>query len=140
MIPDTPPDTPDTPIEAKEEILTDYIVAKKLIQLKQSADSRGIEFDLSFIAVKKLMNAKVCFYTRRRFGEDLDARSIDRVDSSIGYVDGNVVACTVDINRKKANLTHDEILLLSDRIQHHRSKCIADSLKKISKELSITKN
>jgi hypothetical protein len=131
---------PDTPVEAKEEVLTDYTVSKKLIQLKQSADSRGIEFDLSFVAVKKLMNAKVCFYTRKKFGEDLDARSIDRVDSSIGYVDGNVVACTVDINRKKANLTHDEILLLSNRIQHHRSKCVADSLKKISKDISVTKN
>jgi len=137
MIPDTPP---DTPVESKEEILTDYTVAKKLIQLKQSADSRGIEFDLSFVAVRKLMNAKVCFYTRKKFGEDLDARSIDRVDSSIGYVDGNVVACTVDINRKKANLTHDEILLLSTRIQQHRSKCIVNSLNKITKELTITKN
>lgn len=136
MIPDTPP---VTPVEAPEEILTDYIVAKKLIQLKQSADSRGIEFDLSFVAVRKLMNAKVCFYTRKKFGEDLGARSIDRVDSSIGYVDGNVVACTVDINRKKANLTHDEILLLSTRIQQHRSKVVVDSLSKIAKELAITK-
>jgi hypothetical protein len=136
MIPDTPP---DTPVGAPEEILTDYIVAKKLIQLKQSADSRGIEFGLSFVAVRKLMNAKVCFYTRKKFGEDLDARSIDRVDSSIGYVDGNVVACTVDINRKKANLTHDEILLLSTRIQQHRSKIVVDSFNKITKELAITK-
>ena len=136
MIPDTPP---DTPISTPDEILTDYIVAKKLIQLKQSADSRGIVFDLSFFAVKKLMNAKVCFYTRKKFGEDLDARSIDRVDSSQGYVDGNVVACTVDINRKKANLTHDEILLLSTRIQQHRSKIVVDSLRKINQELTITK-
>lgn len=136
MIPDTPP---DTPVSATDEILTDYIVAKKLIQLKQSADSRGIEFDLSFVTVRKLMNAKVCFYTRKKFGEDLDARSIDRVDSSIGYVDGNVVACTVDINRKKANLTHDEILLLSTRIQQRRSKIVVDSLRKINRELTITK-
>ena len=136
MIPDTPP---DTPVSAADEILTDYIVAKKLIQLKQSADSRGIEFDLSFVNVRKLMNAKICFYTRKKFGEDLDARSIDRVDSSRGYVDGNVVACTVDINRKKANLTHDEILLLSTRIQQHRSKIVVDSLRKINQELTITK-
>jgi hypothetical protein len=130
---------PDTPVEIREDTLTDYTVAKKLIQLKQSADSRGIVFGLSFFAVRKLMNAKVCFYTKKKFGEDLDARSIDRVDSSVGYVDGNVVACTVDINRKKANLTHDEILLLSARIQHHRGKLISDSLNKITKELAIVK-
>ena len=137
-----PPETPDTPVTTstpteRPEELTDYIVAKKLIQLKQSADSRGIEFSLSFREVKKLMNAKICFYTKKKFGEDLDARSIDSVDSSIGYVDGNVVACTVDINRKKANLTHDEIIMLSSRIQQHRSKNFAKDFNKITKALGI---
>jgi hypothetical protein len=137
-----PPETPDTPVTTptiteRSEELTDYIVAKKLIQLKQSADSRGIEFKLSFKEVKKLMSAKICFYTRKKFGEDLDARSIDRVDSSIGYVDGNVVACTVDINRKKANLTHDEIIMLSARIQDHRSKNFAKDFNKIAKAFKI---
>lgn len=134
-----PPETPETPgiseIPTVNEELTDYAVAKKLIQLKQSADSRGIEFNLSFREVKKLMSAKICFYTRKKFGEDLDARSIDRVDSNLGYVGGNVVACTVDINRKKSNLTQDEIIMLSTRIQEHNSKNFAKDFNKTCKSL-----
>ena len=33
--------------------LTDLDVAKKMLNLKQSADSRNIKFDLSFITLKK---------------------------------------------------------------------------------------
>jgi hypothetical protein len=93
-----------------EAKLTDLDIANKLIKLHQSAGSRGIEFGLSFAMVKKLLTAKKCYYTDVKFEpEGLLSRSIDRVDSSIGYLDNNVVACTVDINGKKSNLTNLEI-------------------------------
>lgn len=103
--------------------LSDYQVAKKLIQLKQSADSRNIAFDLKFTTVKKLLKAKKCYYTGTLFTVDgSTGRSIDRVDSSLGYVDNNVVPCTIDINSKKSNLTITDIELLHKKIQEHRSK------------------
>jgi hypothetical protein len=34
------------------------------------------------------------------------------MDSSKGYIEGNVVACTVDINQKKDNLSLEEIACL----------------------------
>ena len=43
--------------------------------------------------------------------------SIDRVETTKGYVEGNVVACTVDINSKKTNLSIDEIFALADNIK-----------------------
>jgi hypothetical protein len=102
------------------KILTDYTVAKKLIQLKQSADSRSLEFSLKFTTVKKLMNSKKCFYTGKTFEPSgIYARSIDRIDPSKGYLDDNVVACTVDINGKKSNLTINDIHCLSKKIQQH---------------------
>lgn len=52
----------------------------------------------------------------------LNARSIDRVDSSLGYIEGNVVACTTDINSKKTNLSVEEIMLLSKSITKHYKK------------------
>jgi hypothetical protein len=67
--------------------------------------------------VKKLLSYKACYYTSRTFEEDGPyARSFDRVDSSKGYVEGNVIACTVDINGKKSNLTVDEIIALYNRL------------------------
>jgi hypothetical protein len=108
--------------EPEAHALTDYQVAKKLVQLKQSADSRGIEFSLSFKTVKKLMISQKCYYTGKRFTTGLNARSVDRVDSTIGYVDGNVVPCTVEINQKKSNLTHNEIVLLAKKIFQHQNR------------------
>lgn len=106
--------------ETEPEKLDDYYIAKKLVQLKQSADSRKIEFSLKFSTVKRLLGTKTCFYTGKVFAKSgKNSRTIDRVDSSRGYVDDNVVACTLEINTKKSNLTSEEIFLLSRRIEKY---------------------
>lgn len=93
--------------------LTDLDVAKKMLNLKQSADSRDIKFDLSFVTLKKLMEQKKCFYTGRNLDTKGDyALSIDRIDNKLGYIEGNVVSCTVEINRKKTDITLDEIEMI----------------------------
>ena len=94
----------------KEAEVTDLEVARKMIKIHQSAQDRKLEFDLSFESVKKLLQYQTCYYTGKKFeDEGLMARSFDRIDSAKGYVEGNVVACTVDINGKKSNLSLDEI-------------------------------
>jgi hypothetical protein len=98
--------------------ITDLDVAKKMLNLKQSADSRNIKFDLSFLVLKNLMEQKKCFYTGRVFdGKGDYALSIDRIDNKIGYIDGNVVACTVEINRKKTDITIEEIEMIYKAIK-----------------------
>ena len=93
--------------------LTDLDIARKMLNLKQSADSRNIKFDLSFATLKKLMEQKKCFYTNRILESKGDnALSIDRMDNKLGYEEGNVVACTVDINRKKTDLSIEEIEMI----------------------------
>lgn len=102
----------------KDEI-TDLEVAKKMIKIHQSAVDRKLEFDLTFLTVKKLLTYKTCFYTNREFVDDKEspfARSFDRIDSTKGYVEGNVVACTVDFNQKKSNLTIEEIEILYNKL------------------------
>lgn len=103
--------------------LPDIEVAKKMINLQQSATSRNIEFDLTFETVKHLMTRTNCYYTGVKFeDEGKISFSVDRVDSQKGYVEGNVVACTVDINSKKSNLTHEEIRMLNDKINEFLGK------------------
>lgn len=102
---------------------SDVEVAKKLLNIYQSAVDRKLEFNLSFESVKTLLKFPSCYYTGRKFDSDGPyARSIDRVDSSKGYVEGNVVSCTVDINGKKSNLTDEEIELLYTKIVLHKRK------------------
>ena len=109
--------------QPKKEIIKPYIsdveVAKKLVNIHSSAQSRNLEFNLTFEYVKKLLEYNTCYYTNVIFTEDGgSARSFDRVDNDKGYVIGNVVACTIDINGKKNNLTIDEIVCLYKKLAY----------------------
>lgn len=125
---DKPVDKPvekqaDKPIEPKKKEskpqISDVEVAKKLVNIHSSAQSRNLEFNLTFEYVKKLLEYNTCYYTNVEFTEDGPyARSFDRLDNDKGYIVGNVVACTVDINGKKNNLSIDEIVCLYKKLSH----------------------
>jgi len=105
--------------EIVKPVISDVEVAKKLVNIHSSAQSRNLEFNLTFECVKKLLEYTTCFYTNVTFTEDgIYARSFDRVDNDKGYVIGNVVACTVDINGKKNNLSIDEIVCLYKKLAY----------------------
>lgn len=105
--------------EIIKPIISDVEVAKKLVNIHSSAQSRNLEFNLTFECVKKLLEYNTCYYTNVVFTEDgPNARSFDRVDNDKGYVVGNVVACTVDINGKKNNLSIDEIVCLYKKLAY----------------------
>jgi hypothetical protein len=96
---------------------SDIEIAKKLINIHQSSLDRKLEFNLTFESIKNLLSFQTCYYTGRAFDSDGQyARSIDRIDSSKGYIEGNVVSCTIDINGKKANLSEEEIEILYNKI------------------------
>jgi hypothetical protein len=97
--------------------IEDIEVAKKMINLQQSATSRNLEYNLTFETTKRLMSYTRCYYTNVEFNDTTNIFSIDRVDPKKGYIEGNVVACTVEINSKKSNLSIDEIHNLSIQIK-----------------------
>lgn len=125
---DKPVDKPvekqaEKPVEPKKKEskpqISDVEVAKKLVNIHSSAQSRNLEFNLTFEYVKKLLEYNTCYYTNVEFTEEGPyARSFDRVDNEKGYIVGNVVACTVDINGKKNNLSIDEIVCLYKKLSH----------------------
>ncbi len=111
-------------IEQKnDQEVSDLEVAKKMLKIYQSAADRKLEFNLSFESVKKLLSYQTCYYTNKKFEEEGNySRSFDRVDSAKGYVEGNVVACTVDINGKKSNLSFEEIECIYKKISPFKEK------------------
>jgi hypothetical protein len=115
----TEPVKKEQPKKDNKPIISDVEVAKKLVNIHSSAQSRNLEFNLTFECVKKLLEYNTCYYTNVVFTEDgPNARSFDRVDNDKGYVVGNVVACTVDINGKKNNLSIDEIVCLYKKLAY----------------------
>ena len=117
--------------EVFREDVSDLEIAKKMLKIYQSAQDRKLKFDLSFESVKKLLSYQTCYYTNKPFEADgVFARSFDRIDSSQGYVEDNVVACTVDINGKKSNLSFDEIECLYNKLCVLKAKKTPPTAKK----------
>ena len=111
----------------KKSGVSDLEVARKMIKIHQSAQDRNLEFDLSFLTVKSLLLEEKCYYTEKEFEDSGNfARSFDRIDSDKGYVEGNVVACTVDINAKKSNLSFQEIEILYNKLSDCHVDIIED--------------
>ena len=96
--------------------VTDADVARKFLQVEESARKRGIEFSLNLTTVKNLMKAKKCKYT----GWDYDyadperSPTFDRVDHNKGYIKGNVVSCMKCINDLKSILIEHPISVFKD--------------------------
>lgn len=89
----------------------DLYVCKKMQSKAQNAKERGVEFNLSFQAMKNILRAKHCYYTgvlltKPRQGKPLRASdiTIERVDPSLGYVIGNCVAACYAANNIKSQL------------------------------------
>lgn len=67
-----------------------------------------------------------CFYSGvdmilKGYGKNINnAMTIDRVDSSRGYVKGNVVLCCSIINKMKQNLTIEELINWCDLIKNYK--------------------
>ncbi len=105
--------------------ISDLDVAKKMVAIKTSADSRGIEFNMSLKKVRSLLNTKKCFISGaklNRIQQDPNQLTFDRLDNTKGYTDDNVVACSLRINRLKDSLTIDDITMLYMAIQKKSKK------------------
>lgn len=87
----------------------DVDLAKKYITKSDNTKTRGIDFNLSFNDYKNLMKKKRCEYTGIIFslyknGKPINkfhGRTIDRIDSSIGYTKDNCVVCITGANSFK---------------------------------------
>ena len=95
-------------------MVTDRVVAMKFCQIWKSATDRGLEFNLSLVEVRRILNTKKCFFSGvelvNKEGHDSQL-TFERVDNSKGYISGNVVACSKKMNSRKANLSIEDIVM-----------------------------
>jgi hypothetical protein len=105
-------------------VVSDLEVGKKLVSIAKSAESRGIHFDMSFKRVKQLLNTKRCFISGvelNRIPSDKRQLTFDRLDNNLGYIDSNVVACSLRMNQLKNDISVNEILLLYNAINKKKN-------------------
>lgn len=97
----------------------DRYIRSTVSRKKAHCKKNGIEFNLSYEHLLSRWEGQdgKCFYTSdkleiirfRTKEQKAYSPSLDRVDSSKGYIDGNVVWCINKANIVKSNLTLDEL-------------------------------
>lgn len=102
----------ETTVEDLKGYPTDEDIANKFLQLKKSADERGLEFDLNLTCVRNMLKAKKCFYTGIPLvrGDDpkaINYPTVDRKNPNKGYVIGNVCMASNMANQFKSTIEHE---------------------------------
>jgi hypothetical protein len=87
--------------------MDDLKIAKKYLQKEINAKKAGHDFKLSFAEFKRLMNRRLCSYSGLELIEENEkfcSRTIDRIDQTKGYINGNVEIVAYGINALKATI------------------------------------
>ena len=109
----------DGGIQDKQILITKTREELLLDRVKQSAQQRGLEFNLTIEDIYipefcPLLNIKLTFEY------SLETRdsyySLDRIDSNKGYIKGNVQVMSIKANTMKNAATHDELLTFAINI------------------------
>lgn len=92
-----------------------YTMGQRLFERSsKSARSRGLEYDLDEDYLEDLLDKQKnkCCYSGIEFGNSFEDKltypTVDRIDSSKGYIKGNVCLCTWITNTMKNTLTTDQ--------------------------------
>ena len=88
-----------------------------LWQYKNGAKIRGLAMELSDETILQMFD-QPCAYCGRLACE-YDWNGIDRINSNLGYVIGNVVSACSLCNLGKRNLTHDEFISWIKAVYSH---------------------
>lgn len=107
-------------------------IANGYIRKKQSADDRGIEFKMSLMSWMQIQKAKTCFLSGLPLTNS--SRTIDRIDSTIGYVDGNVRAVHSAINNIKSVVENPSNKIEFKHVERAMRKSIVE-IRNVRKEL-----
>jgi hypothetical protein len=79
----------------------------RMMTLIDRCQNKMIDFDLELSDIEHLLMQNKCYYTNLEFTTN-DTLTIDRVNSKLGYVKGNVVACRSSVNQVKSLLLESD--------------------------------
>lgn len=100
------------------------ITGSKMTQYRDSARRRNLDFSIDAQYLWKIWEIQdgICAYTGKNIELNKDA-SLDRIDSSKGYIQGNVQWVSWIVNRMKLNIPHDEFIkICKDVAEYNKGK------------------
>ena len=104
----------------------------KFSKIKRAAKERNLEFNVTMFYLWNLFlkQNKTCALTGDVL-ENIDKASLDRIDSSKGYIEGNVQWTTSIANICKYTLTMEEFVCLCNKIVNHANQQPSQPLTKL---------
>ena len=105
--------------------------ANKYGKIKRTAEHRNIEFNVSQEYLWELYENqnKLCAITNDPI-LDINKASLDRIDSSIGYIEGNVQWVTKQANLSKHVMSMEELYEFCTKVLNHANQQPSTPLKK----------
>ena len=99
------------------------LTQNKYGKLQRVAKQRNLEFNLSkeYLWDLFLKQNRVCAITGD-YLEDIKKSSLDRIDSSIGYIEGNVQWVTFQANVSKHIMTMNEFIEFCTKVLNHANQ------------------
>ena len=95
-------------------------IKKSLSEAKHRAKRKGLDFDLTekfLISIDRdicpYLNIPISWGYGKRGVRQHDSKSLDRIDSSKGYTQGNVIVCSWKANRLLSDATLEDISLIA---------------------------
>lgn len=84
----------------------DSLLASIYLMKKNDARRRDIEFSLTLGQMRKIVRRKTCYYSGRILerGHIDNKPTLERIDNTQGYIEGNVVVIAAVMNRLKNEL------------------------------------
>lgn len=94
---------------------------RRFKQLQAKCTLKKYEIDVTFDKYKELLD-KGCIYCAKELAKEKGV-SLDRKDSSIGYLESNVVPCCGKCNQiKNVHLTFDEMIVAMKAVKEYRGR------------------
>lgn len=107
-----------------EEFYEDQQIRMKIYNIKQGAKDRDYSFELSDEETRMLITSN-CYYCNKE-----QSMGIDRVNSSIGYIKGNVVPCCGTCNIMKNAFSQETFLTQIHKIYNNLLKSSSTTIPK----------
>ena len=110
--------------------MDDVVIAKKYLNKARNAATAGHEFDLTFNTFKRLMTKKRCMLSGVQLTNHTGTlpigtdRTLDRLDSNLGYTEDNTIVVCHEVNALKAKL-ENPISMLSAKVVQKVLKTLA---------------
>ena len=104
----------------------------RFTKLQRSAEKRNIEFLVSLEYLSNLYKSQnhICAITGRQINS-IDDASLDRIDSSKGYIEGNVQWTTYQANVSKHIMTMEELYQFCKDVLNHANQQPSQPLTKL---------